>query len=163
MTVLKKIRFTLGFISLLFLSACGTGFTDSIKTVLDGGSSVYLESVTLISDSEINDEYPVFVDIVFIKDRNALNDLKKKTANEYFQIKRSLQNRYLGKLRTYSIEIIGGITDVLEMDPGIGNVGALIFIRYKDKINKPIVVGKQNRLTIRLGKNNFFVKKETKK
>lgn len=122
------------------LGACGTYRT--VSRMLVGSDPP--EQLSIAADPEVNQGYPVAVDVVMVADKDIFATLSKLRAAEWFAGKRDYQRQYQKSIQVLSWEVVPGQSVVekvrKELDGDL--VGTLLFADYiGDKTFRANVTG----------------------
>lgn len=112
----------------LFLSGCKTGLFPP---------RVNLNDITLIAQAKANDDSPVAVEIVIVRDEALAAKLQETTASQWFETRNAFQTTYPKEIQTWYYELPPG--KQLTVHPtefsGKSAYALLLFANYRN--NQP--------------------------
>jgi type VI secretion system protein len=136
-------------LTLSLLAACST---PSWLCALPPGPS----TVTLFAAPDANQDSAIAVDLVFVSDKLAAQQLSGLSAVNYFALRSQLLRDYPGGLQVRSWEIAPGqIVRNASADPNCNRVQTLLFARYQTPGDHRQALNGRNNITVILGSQDF--------
>jgi type VI secretion system protein len=136
-------------LTLPLLAACST---PSWLCALPPGPS----TVTLFAEPDANQDSAIAVDLVFVSDKLAAQQLSGLSAVNYFALRSQLLRDYPGGLQVRSWEIAPGqVVRNAPADPNCNRVQTLLFARYQTPGDHRQTLNGRNNITVILGSQDF--------
>jgi type VI secretion system protein len=136
-------------LTLPLLTACST---PAWLCTLPPGPS----KVTLFAEPDANQDSAIAVDLVFVSDKLAAQQLSGLSAAKYFALRSQLLRDYPGSLQVRSWEIAPGqIVRNASTNPSCNRVQTLLFARYQTPGDHRQALNGRNTITVILGSHDF--------
>jgi hypothetical protein len=119
-----------------------------------------LQLLSLHSDEDVNQGYPVATDVVFVLESGLFDSLSRLKASEWFSGKTDLLRQHKKKIEVMSWELVPGqsFEDVaIPSDISGDAIGILIFADYLGDLSYRASVPIQKRAVVRLHRIDFEV------
>jgi type VI secretion system protein len=115
-------------------------------------------SATIIADPDANNTSAIAVDVLFISDTLAAQQISVLTATDYFARRTQLQRDFPGGLLIRSRELAPGqIARDVPLNPNCNRVRTLLFARYLTPGDHRQSVANVSRILVSLGRDDFTV------
>ncbi len=115
-------------------------------------------SATIIADPDANNTSAIAVDVLFISDTLAAQQISVLTATDYFARRTQLQRDFPGGLLIRSRELAPGqIARDVPLNPNCNRVRTLLFARYLTPGDHRQSVANVSRILVSLGREDFTV------
>lgn len=156
--LLKK---TISFFFPFLLYGCSPDVINSISNTFFSSKSkpLWLRSVSIQADENINDFSPVKVHIIFAYEQGAYDKLIKMNADTYFDQCEQLKEDYNEAVQVFDWEVIRGqiLNDQKIIPQKPTGSGIIIFARYLSPGMHRKTVGADEKISIHLHENNFEI------
>jgi type VI secretion system protein len=115
--------------------------------------------VTLVTSPDLNDDTPLAVDLVFVKDDKLLERLSATSAREWFRNRSQIERDFPRGVEVVSFELVPDQTLPPLAVPGTATAAraGMVFADYRVEGEHRALFGHINRAVIRLGKDSFTV------
>lgn len=145
----------------LFMHGCSSFFSAANWGRLLSNQSA-LQELSIIAAEDVNDGYPVALDIVFVKEQPVYDALANLRATEWFAGKQDYLRQYQKKMAVMSWEVVPGqqFSKVILPDESHAAGWALVFADYPGARNFRSVIQYQRKVVIHLKQNDFELVQE---
>lgn len=150
-------------VAVLLLTGCSSFFDRGNWQRLVSGPTE-LQEVSIKADADVNDGYPLALDIVFISDPGVLSAISGLRAAEWFAGKADFQRQHQKVLAVSSWEMVPKqqFRKISLPDESKAAVGVLLFADYtgpRTRSYRMLIQGKK-KVVIRLRRNDFGLSPE---
>lgn len=148
-------------LTVVLLTGCSNLFKmENWKNLL--GNAEALQSISILTDQDVNGGYPLALDVVAITDLTVLNSLAGLRAAEWFSGKTDFQRQHQGKLTVFSWELVPGqiFTNIKVAQEPRNVVGIVVYADYLGERSYRASVQNQKKIVIRLQRDDFYVVSE---
>ena len=120
---------------------------------------VWVDTVTIIADSNANDFSATPIDIVVIYNKELLERLAKTPAKDYFKMSAQLRRDYPGMIEVFSWEVVPGqsLVDQPVGMKGTAPIGGFVFANFIPQGEHRVRLGGIRNLQIQLRNTEFCV------
>ena len=124
-------------------------------------AKVWLQKVNFNVHQGVNDNSPLRLDLVIIKNEGLLQSLKGLTADQYFNERTQLQRDHPGQMQLYTWEILPGhkLKPMKINIEKVSSAGVIIFARYRAPGAHRHLLGNDREITINLEQHDFNVQR----
>jgi type VI secretion system protein len=142
--------------ALSMVTAC-SGFSDKIKSRF-GGKVSFMAQL----ERELNQDFPLAVDLVIFYDKELLDEIGKLSAREWFaQREQSVADNEPERLEVHSWEWVpprqrgGSTTGIIVVDHRLGAHGAIVFANYFTPGDHRFLIDPLESFTLELRESDF--------
>lgn len=124
-------------------------------------AKVWLQKVNFAVHGQVNDNSPLRLDLIIVKNEELLQSMKKLTADQYFTERTQLQRDHPGQLQLYTWEILPGhkLNPMKINIEKVSSAGVIIFARYRNPGAHRHLLSNEREITINLEQHDFTVKR----
>jgi hypothetical protein len=140
----------------IILSGCANTFELSgLARAITGASSV--QSISLFADGDMNEGYPLAVDIVFVVEEKVLDSLSGLRSTEWFANKQDLMRHHQKGLMALSWELVPGqeLPDILTPTEARSVRGVIIFANYLGNKTYRMLIKNEKKILIYFRRHDY--------
>lgn len=145
-------------VSIFFLSGCGS-FISVGDWFSNFQSNKKLQNISIFSDADANEGYPVAVDVVFVSDQKVLDFLSGLRSAEWFLNKSDYMRNNPKLLTIFAWEIVPGqkFYNVDVSTPSLSAIGVFIFANFDGSKNYRMLIQGEKTVSIRLRRDDYEI------
>lgn len=143
-------------LSFFFLSGCSS-FLNVGHWFSNFRENKTLKTISLVSDTDANEGYPVALDVVFVSDKKVLDTLNQLRSAEWFSGKSDYIRNNPKLLTVLSWEIVPGqgFYNVDVSAPLLPAIGVFIFANFDGPRSYRMLIQNEKSVSIRLRRNDY--------
>lgn len=165
------VKFKTAFLAIVFtlLPGCmgpeaefGGTFSQGVSSLFSMESAkVWLQKVNFNVHKGVNDNSPLRLDLLIVKNDALLQSLKGLTADQYFTERTQIQRDHPGQIQLYTWEILPGhrLQPMKINIEKVSSAGVIIFARYRSPGAHRHLISNEREITINLEQHDFNVQK----